>query len=103
MLSPATELSLKCFSLYIARNEYEGLPIQMGRGRLGPTRPCDDVTDGSGTNQASGTLSSLSCQTKTVELECANLGFCSQVDSTSASSFVLRGFAATHLLCSKFG
>ena len=41
----------------------------MGWGGLGPTRPCPDVTDGSGTNQASGSLSSLSCQTKAMELE----------------------------------
>lgn len=89
-------ISLKCFSLYIARNEYEGLPIQLGRGGLGSTRPCDDVTDGSGTNQTSGSLSSLSCQTKKVELECDNPGFCSKVDSVSVSSILLRGFAATH-------
>ena len=89
-------ISLKCFSLYIVRNEYEGLPIQLGRGRLGSIRPSDDVTGGSGTNQTSGSLSSLSCQTKKVELECDNLGFWSKVDSISVSSILLRGFAAIH-------
>lgn len=41
----------------------------MGRGRLGSTRPSAYVTGGSGTTQASGSLSSLSRKTKHVELE----------------------------------
>ena len=68
-----------CFSqslsLYIARNEYKRLPTQVGRGRLGSTRPRTYVTDRSGTNQTSGTLSSSSLQAKNVELECDNLGY----------------------------
>ena len=47
----------------------------MGWGGLGPTRPCPDVTDGSGTNQASGSLSSLSRQAKAMELEFDSLGY----------------------------
>ena len=77
----------------MVRNEYQGLPVQLGRGRLGSTRPSDDVTYGSGTNQTSGPLSSLSPQTKEVELECDNLGYCSKVDSISVSSILWR-FAA---------
>ena len=56
-------------SLNIARNEYKGLPVQVGRRRLGSTRPRTYVTDGSGTNQTSGTLSLSSLQEKHVELE----------------------------------
>ena len=82
----------------MVRNEYQGLPIQLGRGRLGSTRPSDDVTCGSGTNQTSGPLSSLSPQTKKVELECDNLGYCSKVDSIFVSSILWR-FAAISPCC----
>ena len=34
----------------ILRNEYKGLPVQLGRGGLGFTWPRDDVTCGSGTD-----------------------------------------------------
>lgn len=50
------------------RNEYKGLQIPLGWRGLGPTQPRYDVTCRSGTDQASRTLSSLSCQAETVEL-----------------------------------
>ena len=59
----------------------------MGRRRLGPTWPSDDVTVGSGTNQTSGSLSSLPCQTKKVELECGNLGFCCKLTALPGLRF----------------
>lgn len=60
--------------LSISRNEHERVQIQVGWRRLGSTRPRADAASGSGTNQASGSLSSLSRKAKNVELKRVNLG-----------------------------